>query len=216
MADGQAKKLNLPLYLNPVVSRPDQVAMTALEQWYARTKKSCGGTGSELEGVIRAFHRDLYLAGLHLYLINPRLCRHVAEALQQPNPSVEVLSTELQGCGLWPTAEQAPGSDGFSNTQLEQLQSLLAEVKPEPSVTAASGGESPELLKQLGSMEAELRQLRSLVEEQSRQLRQLKVAAPAESAKLEVSREDGTEEMDVSGMAGQMEKIQEIRKKGVF
>lgn len=211
MAEAPAKKLKLPLYLNPVVSRPDQVAMTALEQWYEQTKQSCGGPGPEVDALIREFHRDLYLAGLHLYLINPRLCRHVAEALQQPDPSAEALDQELKACGLWPSGNTANSGEAFSTEQMEQLQSLLGGL----GGTADSTNQSGELLQQMNAMEAELRQLRGLVEEQSRQLRQMKVRA-AETPAPAVSLDDGTEEMDVTGMSGQIEKMQKIRKKGVF
>src|SRR5690554_8056287 len=89
MSDPQAKKLNLALYLNPVVSEADRVAMNALQQWYEQTKQSYGEQrGPELDGLIRSFHHDIYLAGLHLYLINPRLCNHVAQALEQTNMKI--------------------------------------------------------------------------------------------------------------------------------
>lgn len=211
MAEAPAKKLKLPLYLNPVVSRPDEVAMAALEQWYEQTKESCGGPGPEVEALIREFHRDLYLAGLHLYLINPRLCRHVAEALQQPDPSAETLDQELKACGLWPSSNSSNTGEAFSSGQLEQLQHLLGGL----GTAADSSSQSAELSQHMSAMEAELRQLRNLVEEQSRQLRQMKVS-PTETAAPAISLDDKTEEMDVSGMSGQIEKMQKIRKKGVF
>lgn len=213
MAEAPAKKLNLPLYLNPVVSPPDQVAMNALEQWYKTTSKSCGGPGPELDSLIREFHHDLYLAGLHLYLINPRLCRHVADALQE-NPTAEALDAELKACGLWPESQSAAAANddhAFSSTQLEQLQSLLNGV----GSSAQSDQGSAELLQQMAAMESELKQLRTLVEEQSQQLRRLKTA-PVEPVRQIKQKDEGAEEMDVSGMAAQVEKIQEIRKKGVF
>lgn len=210
MAEAPAKKLKLPLYLNPVVSQADQLAMTALEHWYEQTRQSCGGAGPELESLIREFHRDLYLSGLHLYLINPRLCRHVAEALQE-KPTIEALDRELKACGLWVDGQEAANSNVFSSEQLEQLQNLLGGLNPSPG----SSHDSTELLLQMTAMGSELKQLRALVEEQSKQLRRIKAAAPAEPAPP-IQNEDGTEEMDVSEMADQMEKIHEIRKKGVF
>lgn len=211
MAEAPAKKLKLPLYLNPVVSQADQVAMAALEQWYEQTRQSCGGPGAELEALIREFHRDLYLSGLHLYLINPRLCRHVAEALEV-EPSAAALDRELKACGLWPEGEAAqPGSETFSPAQLEQLQNLLSASNP----STADTRDSSALLRQMTAMESELKQLRELVEAQSKQLRRINTAAPAEAVRP-IQKDDGAEEMDVSDMAGQMEKIHQIRKKGVF
>lgn len=234
MSDPQAKKLNLPLYLNPVVSAADRVAMGALQQWYEQTKQSYGDqAGPELDGVIRAFHRDIYLAGLHLYLINPRLCNHVAQALEQTDLTLEALVQQLSACGLWTPASETSDATTFSASQLEQLERLLAanvssaapreeeeRGEEKPDTTAGTGFDTltqqlSEQREQLAAMHAELQKLRSLAEEQAQQLRQLKSAGPA-PAPQEPAPSQATAEMDVTDMSAQIAQMQKIRKKGVF
>src|SRR5690554_5325959 len=228
MSDPQAKKLNLALYLNPVVSEADRVAMNALQQWYEQTKQSYGEQrGPELDGMIRSFHHDIYLAGLHLYLINPRLCTHVAQALEQTDLTLEALVQQLSACGLWTNAPEQSNDASFSASQLEQLKSLLATAagsmpsNDESSEVTADAGLSTltqqlsEQQEQLAAMHAELQKLRRLAEEQAQQLRQMKVAAPSAPAQ-EPARASGTAEMDVTEMGAQIAQMQKIRKKGVF
>lgn len=231
MSDQQAKKLNLALHLNPVVSGADRVAMGALQQWYEKTKQSYGDQAApELEGVIRTFHHDIYLAGLHLYLINPRLCSHVAQALEQTDQTLDALVRQLTACGLWSAPAETPvekSDSAFSALQLEQLERLLASV----TAPAAGAGEIPQPLEdsgvtalmhqlaeqqeQLGAMHAELQRLRALAEEQTQQLRQMKSLAPAAPAP-EPAKPQTADEMDVSNMGTQIAQMQKIRKKGVF
>src|SRR5690606_23544635 len=129
----------------------------------------------------RAFHHDLYLAGLRLYLIDPRLCRQIAAALEQKNLTMNALAQQLSACGLWDESQ----GQGFSSEQLTQLQDLLAAVAPQSrAADEAEGAKSSALSKQLSeqkkqltAMQVELEKLRLLAEEQARQLRNLKLAA---------------------------------------
>lgn len=229
MSDPQAKKLNLALYLNPVVSEADRVAMNALQQWYEQTKQSYGEQrGPELDGLIRSFHHDIYLAGLHLYLINPRLCNHVAQALEQTNLTLDALIQQLSTCGLWSAPEQ-PDHASFSAAQLEQLKGLLAATGH--SASSENHGESTEAAsatgfasltqqlseqqEQLAAMHEELQKLRSLAQEQAQQLRQMRSAAPAPPAP-EPARSQNAAELDVTEMGAQIAQMQKVRKKGVF
>jgi len=192
MPKPQDKKLNLPLYLNPVVSQADRAAMEALQHWYTTAKQNCQQR-DELDGIIRGFHRDLYLAGLRLHQINPRLCRHVAEAMEQSDLDAETFSQQLSACGLLPS----PAAETTNETvDLTPLTALLAEQS-----------------KQLGSMQDELSQLRKLAEQQARQLQKMKFASSAPSPGR---KSDGSEEMDVSAMQSQIKQMQKVRAKGIF
>lgn len=216
MADQEARKLNLPLYLNATLSKSDGEAMVALQQWYEKAQQSCRGR-AELDSMIQVFHRDLYLAGLCLYQINPRLCRQVAETLEQRDLTLETLAQQLSACGLWAENQEKR----FSADQLKQLDDLLAAGNSEASAST-EGGKSSSLAKQLTeqkmqltAMQAELEKLRVLAEEQAQQLRQLEPAAPV-PAPRKTGKASGAEETDVSQMTTSVAKMKKVRGKGVF
>lgn len=227
MASGKAKTLNLSLHLNPAASEADGAALEALKQWYEECKQSHGnGSGPDVDAEVRILHHDIYLAGLHLHRINPRLCRHVAEALGQSALTIESLVRQLQACGLWPGPSEAeqknPTDASFSDTQLEQLQQVLARAPaPEQSEQqsgvpdAALAGQLAEQGKQLSVMIEEIQQLRALAEQQALQLQKLKSTAPVSSVPA-TSRSPAAEEMSVADMDPQFAQMQKIRQKGIF
>lgn len=234
MSNGQPKKLNLALYLDPVTSDADRAAMDALQQWYEDAKLSHGEQqDADMSSVVRLFHRDIYLAGLRLYLINPTFCRQIANALAQQQYSVEMLVQQGRACGLLPLeASNGPDDSSFSEIQLEQLERLLSLSYAEPRAGAASDPESSarprsvdevtntelgrqlaEQGEQLNALMAELQRVRALAEQQATQLKQLKGGGRAtESAASDTS----SDELSVADMAPQIAQMQKIRKKGVF
>ncbi|MHA0866462.1 hypothetical protein [Enterobacter wuhouensis] len=116
MRKGQIRRVNLSLHLTPEQSHADLRAMQQLQQWHQSVNQSASVDDSNME--IRAFHRDVYLAGLQLFLMDPALCHHVAESLGRENLTLETLLSELQP-ELKPDAPSA---------QLEELQKIRDEV----------------------------------------------------------------------------------------
>lgn len=116
MRKGQIRRVNLSLHLTPEQSHADLRAMQQLQQWHQSVNQSASVDDSNME--IRAFHRDVYLAGLQLFLMDPALCHHVAESLGRENLTLEKLLSELQP-ELKPDAPSA---------QLEELQKIRDEV----------------------------------------------------------------------------------------
>lgn len=116
MRKGQIRRVNLSLHLTPEQSHADLRAMQQLQQWHQSVNQSASVDDSNME--IRAFHRDVYLAGLQLFLMDPALCHHVAESLGRENLTLEILLSELQP-ELKPDAPSA---------QLEELQKIRDEV----------------------------------------------------------------------------------------
>lgn len=116
MRKGQIRRVNLSLHLTPEQSHADLRAMQQLQQWHQSVNQSASVDDSNME--IRAFHRDVYLAGLQLFLMDPALCHHVAESLGRENLTLVTLLGELQP-ELKPDAPSA---------QLEELQKIRDEV----------------------------------------------------------------------------------------
>ena len=121
MRKGQIRRVNLSLHLAPEQSRADRRAMQQLQQWHQSVNQSGSIEDSNME--IRAFHRDVYLAGLQLFLMDPALCHHVAESLGRENLTVETLLSELQP-GLKPDEPSAPLAE------LQKIRDEVAALRP--------------------------------------------------------------------------------------
>lgn len=214
MSTSVAKKLTLALHLDPVASAADKETMAALQHWYETNRQSCADQ-AELARRIRNFHHDVYLAGLRFYLFDPRLCRQVANAVEQRDLTLDSLAEQLRSQGLWPeTPEQT-----FSECQVNQLQALLAAVNPAHEASAGdqeSRSITPALSQQLNEMQTELQRLRQLAEEQAKQLQQMKLAANRKPAAKPKARSKKAEDSDVPDLTHQIEQMKKVRAKGVF
>ncbi|MBF4167755.1 hypothetical protein ISU94_19205 [Enterobacter hormaechei] len=116
MRKGQIRRVNLSLHLTPEQSHADLRAMQQLQQWHQSVGQYASVDDSNME--IRAFHRDVYLAGLRLFLMDPALCHHVAESLGRENLTLEGLLAELK--------PEAPSDE--PSAQLAELQKIREEV----------------------------------------------------------------------------------------
>ncbi|EMN5249376.1 hypothetical protein [Enterobacter roggenkampii] len=94
MRKGQIRRVNLSLHLTPEQSHADLRAMQQLQQWHRSVGQSDSVDDSNM--AIRAFHRDVYLAGLQLFLMDPARCHHVAESLGREDLTFKQLLEELQ------------------------------------------------------------------------------------------------------------------------
>lgn len=198
MSNGQSKRVNLTLHLNPGDSQADLRTCATLQRWHNKLKQE---ESSRVDAtlIMRAFHRNIYLAGLQLQLLSPQLCHHVAESISRENMTLPDLVTELVRCELLPagTPINTSVSGEFSEQQLKQLQQMN---------TAQHADFSP-LCKNL-------EQIRTLLENQSLQLAQLSRSDTTQVQ--EVTSKGGSEEMDLNEIAVPIEKMKKIRQKGIF
>ncbi len=231
MSKSAAKKLNLALYLNPETSEADRYAVGALQQWYDKAKRS-HNSNQDLEMVVRLFHRDIYLAGLYLHLLSPRLCKGIGSALDHHNINLVTLHKLLQASGLELHSAAAEQPSAFSETQLGQLQELLATLPgeadddtfiapqpmPQPTPTPQPMVyQQPEMqAEQFNTLMGELQQLKALAQEHASALRRLKSGVKMATSSDTQSAGNQLEELDVSELAPQLEQIQKIRQKGFF
>ena len=116
MRKGQIRRVNLSLHLTPDQSRADLRAMQQLQAWHQSMDKAASIDDTNME--IRTFHRNVYLAGLQLHLMDPALCRHVAESLGREELTLAELLGELMPQTV----------DDSSNEQMAQLQKIHAEI----------------------------------------------------------------------------------------
>lgn len=116
MRKGQIRRVNLSLHLTPDQSRADLRAMQQLQAWHQSMDKAASIDDTNME--IRTFHRNVYLAGLQLHLMDPALCRHVAESLGREALTLAELLGELMPQTV----------DDSSSEQMAQLQKIHAEI----------------------------------------------------------------------------------------
>ena len=210
MSNGVARKLNLALYLNPETSEADRFAVGALRDWYDKAKRSHTDRTS-LEMVVRLFHRDIYLAGLYVHLLNPRLSRSLSVALDSENLTATAFWRQLHACGLSDDGSEASTAEEalFSPSQLTQLQQLLAEQNAH-----------------IVSVQQELQQLRQLADNQARQLKRLQgqslssgfQGSGAQGSGTQISESKGTsfESTELSELMPPSAQLKKIKQKGLF
>lgn len=123
MRNGPIRRVNLSLHLTPEQSHADLRAMKQLQQWHQAVGQSASVDDSNM--TIRAFHRDVYLAGLQLFLLDPALCHHVAESLGRENLTLEALLGELQ-----PQAQPQPDESSLPLAELQHIRDEIAALRP--------------------------------------------------------------------------------------
>lgn len=121
MRKGQIRRVNLSLHLTPDRSRADLRAMHQLQAWHQSMSQSDSVDDTNME--IRAFHRNVYLAGLQLHLLDPTLCRHVAESLGRENLTLAALLAEVQ-----PQPQSDAATDPLAD--LQKIREEIAALRP--------------------------------------------------------------------------------------
>jgi hypothetical protein len=225
MSNGQTKRIKLTLHLSPADSQADLRAVAKLSQWHGQLQQSVD-TREDVAMDMRTFHRDVYLAGLQLRLLNPQLCHHVAESIGREHLTLPHLVTELVRCDLLPKGRSVDAvekpSEDFSAQQMQQLQKLLQQAVPaapaavagEAAVSQTTQEMSSAQLAEFAHLRRELVSMRTLLEQQSLQLAQLRRSEKA--VVQDASRSGQAEEINLAEMDAPTEKMKKIRQKGIF
>lgn len=121
MRKGQIRRVNLSLHLTPTQSRADLRAMQQLQKWHQSVDNAASIDDTNME--IRTFHRNVYLAGLQLHLMDPALCRHVAESLGREALTLAELLRELM-------PSETEDSSVEHLAQLQKIHAEIAALKP--------------------------------------------------------------------------------------
>ena len=221
MSNRHIRRVNLSLHLSPEHSRADLRAMLQLKKWHQALNQA-GSQPGDTTMEMRRFHRNIYLAGLQLQLLNPQLCSHVAESMGREKLTLDELCGELAGAGLLPVsagptptpaAEPISPTADFSKQQLRQMRALMSEALQRQPAPAAPDDGSREELSQLRS---EVAQLKTLLNQQHLLLQQLRLSGRAPSPAAESMKNGLTEEVDLSTLDAPAQKMKQIRQKGIF
>ena len=216
MSNRQIRRVNLSLHLSPERSRADLRAMLQLKKWYGAVQRD-GSDVNDANMEIRQFHRNIYLSGLQLHLLNPQLCSHVAESLSREGLSLESLCAELQESNLLPVALMTGDGDAekekdFSEQQLAQMCTLMAQTLQKQQVAAAPSDNTQH--EETAKLREEVAQLKVLLEQQHLLLQQLRVTGRTSAA--EPAKSVNAEEVDLSTVDAPTQKMSKVRQKGIF
>lgn len=218
MSNRHIRRVNLSLHLSPEHSRADLRAMLQLKKWHEALNQADNHPG-DASMEMRRFHRNVYLAGLQLHLLNPQLCSHVAESMGREKLTLEELCGELAAASLLPASAvpsptpdaPAPSAD-FSKQQLRQMRALMSEALQRQPAAAPDDAAREEL----SQLRGEVAQLKSLLNQQNLLLQQLRMSGRAAAPITESVKNGMTEEVDLSTLAAPAQKMKQIRQKGIF
>lgn len=221
MSNRHIRRVNLSLHLSPEHSRADLRAMLQLKKWHQELNQT-GNNPGDANMEMRRFHRNVYLAGLQLQLLNPQLCSHVAEAMGREKLTLDELCGELVSAQLLPippgdapAPEPATSSDDFSKQQLRQMRALMSEaLSRQPAPVVAPPDESSR--EELTLLRGEVAQLKTLLNQQNLLLQQLRMSGRAAAPAAESTKSGQTEELDLSTLGAPAQKMKQIRQKGIF
>ncbi|MEX3020547.1 hypothetical protein AB4K05_13225 [Kluyvera sp. STS39-E] len=223
MNNRHIRRVNLSLHLSPEHSRADLRAMLQLKKWHQELNQT-GSHPGDANMEMRRFHRNVYLAGLQLQLLNPQLCSHIAEAMGREKLTLDDLCGELASAQLLPipqaeapapavAPEPAVSSDDFSKQQLRQMRALMSEaLSRQPAPTAGDDSSREEL----ALLRGEVAQLKTLLNQQNLLLQQLRMSGRGGAAAAENTKSGQAEELDLSTLGAPAQKMKQIRQKGIF
>lgn len=213
MSNRRIRRVDLSLHLSPEHSRADLRAMLQLKKWYQALNQT-GSNPGDASMEMRRFHRNVYLAGLQLQLLNPQLCGHIADSLGREKLTLNELFAELASADLLPTAASpaaAPASSAdFSKQQLRQMRALMSDALQRQPAADDSAKQA------LSQLRGEVAQLKTLLDQQNLLLQQLRMSGRAAAPVSDSAKHANAEEVSVSALGAPTEKMQQIRKKGIF
>ncbi|MGL5700711.1 MAG: hypothetical protein ACRCYL_16025 [Kluyvera sp.] len=232
MSNRHIRRVSLSLHLSPEHSRADLRAMLQLKKWHQELNQA-GTNPGDANMEMRRFHRNVYLAGLQLQLLNPQLCSHVAEAMGREKLTLDELCRELVNAELLPgttaaapvveapapVAEQPAPSADFSKQQLRQMRALMSEaLQRQPAPASAPVAVEPDeaMVKELTQLRSEIGQLKTLLNQQNLLLQQLRMSGRTAAPAVESSKNGQMEELELSSLGAPAQKMKQIRQKGIF
>jgi hypothetical protein len=221
-----AKLIPLTLRLDPC-RESERMALTTLQRWYQRAGELNGGH-EEFDFFGLQLHTNIYLSGLHLCLLEPKLIKVLSSHLHSTNLTPEFLYQALERHQLVPAdqpsvAEPAADSntptDPFGQISPESLvNSIVDQLHPllnAQSETNASAEQNAWLQAQLHIMTQQLQEQGRLLQEQTRLLGALNLGSGPRPASQEGERGAANPEQ-LHNLSATAAKVRKVREKGVF
>lgn len=109
------KVINCSISLN-VKNNSEEYAAAVLRDWYK--KAMVNQPKMEFTALLNDFHKDIYLSGLYVYLLSPRLCKGLCNTIGYDSVNINTLKHVFASCGF--ELEDQKTTQTQNNCNLEQ------------------------------------------------------------------------------------------------
>lgn len=159
----QFKKLDCAILLDPSSSDSDKYALEYLQSWYKKARAT-NDTDAMLALSKGNFHRDVYLAGLYLYMLDKNLCKSVANSVSTDRANLRTLQHVFSSFGfeMGSGEYQASGVVRIPSDQINEIKQAISPADP--------GQVSEALAPLLQSQQASLDDIQSVFKQQERMM----------------------------------------------
>lgn len=219
----QVREIQLGLLLDPELES-DRQALAELKRWYQRAK-IINSDHDSFDFFKLRLHKNIYLSGLFLCLLEPNLVKFLAQHLNEENLSVEFLHQALTEHRLMPERHEEPEAlensvpplapDELANRIAAQLSPLLNAQ----GETAGLSEQNSQLQAQVGMLAERLQEQNQLLQQQSQMLDSLtRIGSQVSSSPGRGSSPTAqpSEEVQLHDLSATAAKVRKVRAKGVF
>lgn len=211
------REIQLSLQLDPE-QESDRRALAALKQWYQRAK-FINSDNDSFDFFKLRLHKNIYLSGLFLCLLEPRLIKFLSRHLQEPHLTNEFLHRVLAEHGIMSNDESLMPDplipDELAASIVDRLSPLLSAQKETTSLSE----QNAQLQAQIGMLAQRLQEQDDLLQRQARLLDSLtNSGGPSQSGAPErpVLTTQASDELPLHDLSATAAKVRKVRAKGVF
>ncbi|MHA1066722.1 hypothetical protein ACR9GP_22845 [Enterobacter ludwigii] len=196
----------------------DRLAMAALQRWYQRGHKLNINTDS-FDFFSLQLHKDIYLSGLFLSLLEPELVKCFARNLQVSNLTSDFLCNTLKKHLIMPDVGK-PATSSLNLLASDELADRIAD-QLSPFFTALGekaydSEPSEQLQNQMSVLQRQLAEQGLLLKRQAQLLDQLTAGGSDISQGKTPTGNDVSQTQDLHDLSKTAAKVRKVRAKGVF
>lgn len=233
------KRISYSILLDPLNIPADRFASKVLHEWADKITSLASSAESSLEiHDAKAIHKQVYLSGMFLHLLNPELSSRLSIQLTDEQITVETLLAALESLGLHDsTASQTTGTGMLNADSLAKMEEALTEhIKLESQLTReqlneqheqssdarddtiadivlATKGQNDHLIDIVKSQATQLTDLKSLVQAQTQLIQSLSLTSSSSTVTKPANSDEKTPVIDLNE---RLAHVQKIKKKGIF
>lgn len=215
----QVREILFSLQLDPELES-DRQALAALKQWYQRAKV-INSDNDSFDFFALRLHKNIYLSGLFLCLLEPRLVKFFSQHLQAQNLTPEFLRQALAEHRLI-AADGASAADAshFAPDELAtRIADQLSPLLNGKGEALSTNEQNAQLQAQVSMLSEQLKEQRSLLQQQARLLDSLTrsgVQGHAEPGNVHAMAPAVPGEPQLHDLSATAAKVRKVREKGVF
>ncbi|MGL5495678.1 MAG: hypothetical protein ACRDCQ_01640 [Aeromonas sobria] len=224
----QQNHFHLTLQLDPSRDN-DRYALAMLQEWYNKAVELHQGCEAFDFGKVR-LHKEVYLSGLYLCMLKPKLCKLLASNMIRGNITPDFIAFALAQTGLQQATEpdvqidyaelahqlatKLDHGEPWGQALTSQILEQLATASPSTPLGSANEAEITLLRTQLGQVSELVQQQTTLIREQGRLLKQLAISGITKTSTADGP--NGRNDGPMANLSATAAKVRKVRSKGVF